>query len=112
MLKLINKRFGITMEYNVDKKDIIGKVHFWANNQVEIEAFVMDDVKEYQEDIKEETQILSNAKTKEDIINYLTDYAGWEIVDNFKEKDFKYGYLANEDTYLLDFVEFKIAVRK
>lgn len=112
MLKLINEKFGISMEYNINKKGIIGKVHFWANNQVEIEAFVMNEVKEYQEDIKREKEVLSNAKTKEDIINYLTRYAGWEIIEDFKEEDFENGYNANEDSYLLDFVEFKIAVRK
>ena len=111
MLKL-NKRFGITTEYNINKKGITGKAYFWANNQVEIQAFVMDNIEEYQDDIEEEIKVLENAKTKEDIIKYLTDYAGWEIVDNFNEKDFENGYNSNEDTYLLDFVEFKIAVRK
>ncbi len=112
MEKLINKRFGISMEYNIDEEGIINKVHFWANNEVEIEAFVMDYVEEYQDDIKEEKEVLSNAKTKEDIINYLTSYAGWEIIEDFEEEDFEYGYNENEDTYLLDFVEFKIAVGK
>lgn len=112
MEALINKKFGITMEYNINKKGIIGKVHFWANNQVEIEAFVMDNVKEYQDDIKQEKEVLSNAKTKEDIVNYLTVYAGWGIIEDFKEEDFENGYNENEDTYLLDFIEFKIAVIK
>ena len=58
MLKLINKKFGISMEYNIDEEGIIGKVHFWANNQVEIEAFVMDDIEEYQDYIKDEKEIL------------------------------------------------------
>lgn len=112
MIQLLNKKFGITMEYNINKKGIIGKVHFWANNQVEIEAFVMDDVEEYQEDIKQEMNVLENAKTKEDIIKYLTAYVGWEIIEDFKEEDFENGYNANENSYLLDFVEFKIAVIK
>ncbi len=112
MLKLINEKFNIVICYITNSKGIIGKVHFWANNQVEIEAFVMDDIEEYQDNIKEEIQILENTKTKEDIVKYLTAYAGWEIIEDFKEKDFKYGYNANEDSYLLDFVEFKIAVRK
>lgn len=112
MEALINKKFGITMDYDINKKGIISDAHFWANNQVELNAFVMDDVKEYQEDIKKEKEILSNAKTKEDIIKYLTAYAGWEIVKDFKEEDFENGYNENEDSYLLDFVEFKIAVIK
>lgn len=112
MNKLINNKFGISVEYTTDKKGIIGKVHFWANNQVEIEAFVIDDIEEYQDNIKEEKEVLSNAQTKEDIVKYLTAYAGWEIIEDFKEKDFKYGYNANEDSYLLDFVKFKIVVRK
>jgi len=112
MEALINKKFGITIEYDINKKGIISDAHFWANNQVEINAFVMDDVKEYQKDIKEEIKVLEDAKTKEDIIKYLTAYAGWEIIEDFKEEDFENGYNSNEDTYLLDFVEFKIAVRK
>ena len=110
MEALINKKFGITIEYDINKKGIISDAHFWANNQVEINAFVMDDVKEYQKDIKEEIKVLENAKTKEDIIKYLTAYVGWGIVKDFKEEDFENGYNENENSYLLDFIEFKIAV--
>lgn len=112
MDKLLNKKFNIRIAYENESKGIISNVYFLANNMVEIEAFVMEDVEEYQDDIKEEMRILKNAKTKEDIIIYLTDYAGWEIVETFEEKAFVYGYNEQENTYLLDFVEFKIAVRK
>lgn len=112
MNKLLNEKFGISVEYKTDKRGIVGKVHFWSNNDVELEAFVMDNVEDYQECIKEEMEILTNAKAKEDVIKYLKDFAGWEIIENFEEKDFEYGYNENEDSYLLDFVEFKIAVRK
>lgn len=111
-MKTLNEKFGISVEYNTNKKGIIGKVHFWANNQVEIEAFVMEDVEEYQEDIKREIDILTNAKTKEDIINYLESYGGWNITEKFKEEDFKYGYNENNDSYLLDFKEFKVVAFK
>ena len=112
MDKLLNKKFNIRVDYEIDSKGIMSNVYFLANNMVEIEAFVMEDVEEYQDYIKEEMKILKNVKTKKDIASYLTDYAGWEIVEIFEEKDFEYGYNEYEDSYLLDFVEFKIAVRK
>ena len=112
MEKLLNKKFNIRATYENESKGIMSNVYFLANNMVEIEAFVMDDVEEYQDYIKEEMKVLKNAKTKEDIVNYLTNYAGWEIIETFEEKDFEYGYNKYEDSYLLDFIEFKIAVRK
>lgn len=112
MDKILNKKFNIIANYETNEKGVMSDVYFLANNMVEIQAFVMDYIKEIQDDIKEEMDFLKCAKTKEDIVKYLTSYAGWEIVENYNEKDFEYGYNADEDSYLLDFVEFKIAVRK
>jgi len=110
-MKTINEKLGIKIDYSM-KNGKYEEAFFYSANGIELNAFCMDDIKEYQEDIKEETQILSNAKTKEDIINYLTRYAGWGIVKDFKEEDFENSYNENENSYLLDFIEFKIAVIK
>ena len=112
MDKVINKKFGIIMNYDTGKNKILENVYFLTNNMVELNAFIMSDIEEYQDDIKEEKEILSKAKTEQELVDYLMEYAGWEIVEDFKEEDFKHGYIAESDTYLLDFVEFKIAVRK
>ena len=47
MVETINEKFGIKLSYFLTDERRMEKVHFWANNQVEIQAFVMDDVEEY-----------------------------------------------------------------
>lgn len=111
MVETINEKFGIELSYFLTDERRMEKVHFWANNQVEIQAFVMDDVEEYQDDIKGEIKFLKNAKTKKDIIDYLEYYVGWNTTENFKEEDFENGYNKKEDSYLLDFKEFKIVAK-
>lgn len=108
MTEILNERFGISVDYNIDDNGIIGKVHFYSANMVEIEAYVIDHIKDYQEDIKKEMELLRNAKTKEEIIDCLENRFGWITSNNFNEKDFENGYNQKENSYLLDFNEFKV----
>lgn len=121
--EIINEKFGIIVSWDSDagswkvNNDIdccgtMYNVFFLTRNRVEIEAFVMSNIEEYQEQIKAEIRFLAAAQTKEAIIYYLENYAGWEVTEKFDEKDFTYGYNKDNNSYLLDFKEFKIVVSK
>lgn len=123
MIKLINEKFGILVTWDsdpavwevIDDIDNCGtmyNVFFLTNDHVEIEAFVMSDIEEWQEQIKAEIRFLAAAQTKEEIIYYLESYAGWEVTEEFNEEDFENGYNQENNSYLLDFKEFKVAVEK
>ena len=123
MTKLINEKFGIVVTWDSDPANweviddiencgTMYKVFFLTENCVEIEAFVMSDIEEWQEQIKAEIRFLAAAQTKEEILYYLESYAGWEVTEEFNEEDFENGYNQEDNTYLLDFKEFKVAVYK
>lgn len=98
MSKILNEKFGITVDYQEDN-GIIGKVHIFSANEVELDAFVMEDVEEYQDQIKEEIEVIKNLKTEYDVVKFIEGYTSFELAKNNTEYD-----------YILDFKHFTIRV--
>ena len=100
MSNILNEKFGITMDCEVNvNSGIIGKVHIFSANEIEIDAFVMEDVEEYQDQIKEEIEVIKNLKTEYDVTKFIERYTGFELAKSNTKYD-----------YILDFKTFKIKV--
>lgn len=100
MSNILNEKFGITMDCEVNvNSGIIGKVHIFTANEVEIDAFVMEDVEEYQDQIKEEIEVIKNLKTEYDVVKFIEGYSSYELAKSVDEYD-----------YVLDFKHFTIRV--
>ncbi len=98
MEKVLNEKFGITVDYQTDN-GILSKVHFYSANGVELDAFVMEDVEDYQDQIKEEIKVIENLKTEFDVTKFIEGYSSFEIAKSNTEYD-----------YILDFKSFTIRV--
>lgn len=87
MERLINEKLGISVSYDYDEETgIFSKVHFYDSDETEFEAYVMEDIEEYQDDIKYDFAILQTVENFEALVEYFFEGCGRKYtLENFKE---------------------------
>ena len=88
MTKIINEKFGISVDYEKDNNNNYFKVRFYDSNDKEFNAYIMDEYKDYQLDIINDIKQLSNeANCFNDLINFF-ESNGFNIkLTDFIEED-------------------------
>lgn len=71
----INNKFGISFTANIDDDKNLYNVHFWDSEDTEIDAYVMDDYKEYQTTIMSDIKSYMTIETEEDLTKVIRSLA-------------------------------------
>lgn len=71
----INNKFGISFTANIDDDKNLYNVHFWDSEDTEIDAYVMDDYKEYQTTIMSDIKSYMTIETEEDLAKVIKGLA-------------------------------------
>lgn len=80
MTTTLNEKFGITMDYQIDK-GIMYKVHIWSANYEEIDAYIIDEEEIWQDNLKEEIKKIKSLQTIEELEEFIHKWLQLEITD-------------------------------